>query len=128
EACAVPEWQSYVWVGSWTAGTRWRILRDWQRQQSDPESRLDLITLVVALSVVDEHGKRMFSDEDLAALATKNAQALQRIFNAAMALNGMSEVAVAALGKGSATTETDDSPSDSPLPSASAPSTNSSHG
>jgi hypothetical protein len=128
EACEVPEWGCYVWVGSWTAGTRWRILRDWQRGQSDGETRLDMITLVVALSVVDEYGKRMFSDEDIPGLQQKTATALQRIFDAAMRLNGMSEVAVAALGKGSGTTATDASPSDSPSPSALAPSTNSSHG
>jgi hypothetical protein len=129
EEVEVPEWGSYVRIGSWSAATRWRIAREVQRQQAEgPDARGDLITLVAALSVVDEHGKRMFSDEDLAALGQRNARALQRIFDAAMSLNGMSEVAVAALGKGSAMTATDASPSDSPSPSALAPSTNSSHG
>jgi hypothetical protein len=114
EVCEVPEWQGAVRVGTWTGATRWRILRLWQEE----ERATNLLAVVAAASVVDAQGVRVFSDEDIPALALKNAQALQRIFDVALRVNGMAPAAVADLGKGSGATPSGASPSGSPSPSA----------
>lgn len=45
---------------------------------------------LVALSVVDEQGVRMFTDEDVRALGRKSAGALQRVYEVARRLAGLS--------------------------------------
>lgn len=107
--CEVPEWNTTVRVGNWTGATRWRVLREWQE-----ERRPNLLALVAAVSVVDEQGERLFSDEDVPALAKKHAGALQRIFDTALRLNGLTQERVSDLGKDSAATPSGASPSGSP--------------
>jgi hypothetical protein len=114
EVCEVPEWHGAVRVGTWTGATRWRILRLWNEE----ERATNLLAVVAAASVVDADGKRLFSDEDIPALAGKNAQALQRIFDVALRVNGMTPAAATDLGKDSAATPSAASPSGSPSPSA----------
>lgn len=46
---------------------------------------------LVALVCVNEDGGRMFTDADITLLGTKSAAALQRVFNVAQELNGMSD-------------------------------------
>ena len=41
--------------------------------------------------IVDTHGQRLFSDDDLGAIADKSAAALERVVDAAMRLSGMNE-------------------------------------
>ena len=48
-------------------------------------------TRLVAWCVVDEHGTRVFHDDDLQALNEKSASALEKIVDAAMRLSGMDE-------------------------------------
>lgn len=45
---------------------------------------------VVAWCAVDEDGRRLFSDKDIEALNEKSGDALQTLFDAAMAVSGMS--------------------------------------
>ncbi len=54
---------------------------------------------LVGRCVVDADGTRVFSDEQIAALGTKSAKALDRLFEAASGLNGLSEKDVEALEK-----------------------------
>jgi len=56
---------------------------------------------LVALCVVDETGARIFSDQDVAALGQKSAAALDRVFQAAQRLSGLTEVDVQELEKNS---------------------------
>lgn len=44
---------------------------------------------LVALSVVDADGARIFDERDIGALGEKSAQALERVFQAAMRLSGL---------------------------------------
>jgi hypothetical protein len=114
ELCEIPEWgNAIVRVGSWTGAVRWRVLRDWQ----DERRHTNLLALVAAVSLVDDAGKRLFSDEDIPMLADKHAGALQRIFDTALRLNGLTQERVSGLGKDSSTTTSAVSPSDSPLSS-----------
>lgn len=50
---------------------------------------------LVALTVVDESGKRLFSDTEVLKLGTRNAKALNRIYVASAGLSGLSGEAVA---------------------------------
>jgi hypothetical protein len=52
----------------------------------------------VALCVVDEKGDRMFRDEDVPKLAGKHGRALEKIVNAAMAFNAITDDALADAG------------------------------
>lgn len=54
---------------------------------------------LIAASTVDEAGARMFTAEDVEALGKKSAKALDRVFSAAQAVNGMGRREVEALAK-----------------------------
>lgn len=66
---------------------------------------------LVALTVVDERGERIFSDDDIPMLGQKNAAALDRIFDVARRLSGLSDEDVEELEGNSAGTPSGDSPS-----------------
>jgi hypothetical protein len=67
----------------------------------------------VAECVVDEHGKKLFSNRsDVLMLGNKSVAALQRVFNAAQELNGMSEEDVEELTEGFEEAPEEDSISD----------------
>lgn len=46
---------------------------------------------LVAWSLVDDDGKRLFTDTEVKALGAKSAQALQRVFDAARHLSGLTK-------------------------------------
>lgn len=46
---------------------------------------------LVAWSIVDEKGDRLFNDREVDALGRKSAQALERVYNAARRLSGLTE-------------------------------------
>lgn len=56
---------------------------------------------LVALSVVNDDGSRMFRDEDATALGKKNAAALDHIFEVARRLSGLTKADVDTLAKNS---------------------------
>ena len=66
-----------------------------------------------SLTVVGENDVRLFTADDVAALGQKSAAALERVFDVAMKLAGMSKDEVDKLGKDSEETPADDSSSDS---------------
>ena len=66
-----------------------------------------------SLTVVGENDIRLFTADDVAALGQKSAAALERVFDVAMKLAGMSKDEVEKLGKDSEETPADDSSSDS---------------
>ncbi|MDP9301843.1 MAG: hypothetical protein M3P43_13275 [Actinomycetota bacterium] len=83
---------------------------------------------LVARSVVDESGKLLFSEDDVAALGRKSAAALERVYAAARKLSGLTEEDVEELlgnsdGVQSEPSTSDSrSPSDAPSPNSSTPS------
>ena len=84
EEVEVPEWGGHtVRIARWSVATQWRVSR-----AAADDTRGQLLALVVALSLVDERGERLFSDEDLPTLMEKNFRALERIATAAMRWNG----------------------------------------
>jgi len=64
---------------------------------------------LVALSVVDESGARLFSAADVVALGRKSAAALERVYNVAQRLAGLSNQDVEELAKNSESGPSDDS-------------------
>lgn len=93
EDVEVPEWGGVVRVRALSAAERDRFEeglmtgRGRKRQFSMMNARAKL----VALTVVDEQGQRLFGEQDVAALGAKSAAALSRVFDAAMRLAGLTE-------------------------------------
>jgi hypothetical protein len=80
ESVPVPEWGGAVLVRSLSGTQREamdRVIYD-ARQAGRPVS---IFATVAAYSVVDIHGARLFSDEDIATLATKSSAPLERIWD-----------------------------------------------
>ncbi|SFE54590.1 hypothetical protein SAMN04487819_11664 [Actinopolyspora alba] len=90
EIVSVPQWDGTVRVTSLTGKERDRI--EAHMIGKDGKAKLDnLRARVVAASVVDEQGRRLFAETDLEALSGKNAAALDAIFTVAQRVSGMSD-------------------------------------
>ena len=110
----VPQWGGSVLVRALTAKQRGQLMSTLIDQTKDGRTlRLqDLQARLCAMSIVDGQGKRFFSDNELAALGAKSSAALQRVFEVAQRLSGLSDEQVGELSKNSDETPSDDSPSD----------------
>lgn len=64
---------------------------------------------LVSKCIVDEAGKRLFSDDDIPALAAKSAAALNRVYEVAQRLSGVTEDDVDELVKNSETAQSEPS-------------------
>lgn len=87
ETVHVPEWGGDVLVQELTAAAR----DDFERALVGADGRLgpNIRARLVALSVVDEDGNRLFSDADVAELAKQPAKAMDRVFSVAQRLSGL---------------------------------------
>lgn len=90
KAVDVPEWGCTVYVRSMTGDER-DAWEQWLLDTKDGRRRIR--ARYCALVLVDADGERLFqdTDEDVEALGKKSAAALDRVFGAALTLNGMSE-------------------------------------
>ncbi len=102
EVVDVPEWGGKVLIRGMTGAERdafeesVMVTRGNNRELNLRNFRAKL----VALSIVDPVTKeRMFSDNEVAELGKKSARALQRVFEAALRLNGMTAESVEELTK-----------------------------
>lgn len=89
----VPEWGGTVRVRGLTGAERDQYEQSVMIQQGK-RTRMNLLNArakLVALTVVDDAGKRLFSDQDIEVLGAKCATALERIFDVARELSGLSE-------------------------------------
>jgi hypothetical protein len=73
---------------------------------------------LLAITLVDEHGARLFTIEEIDHLAEKSAASIDKIAAVSMRLNGLGGVASEVATKNSASGQSDDSGSGLPLPSA----------
>lgn len=98
----VPEWGGQVRVRRLTGEERDRyetsLIQEKKNGQVTRNLRNARARLVV-LGVVDEEGKRIFSDADADALAQRSASAIERLFDAIRELSGMSDQAVEELAE-----------------------------
>ena len=106
ERIRVPEWGGEVIVRSLTGGERTAYEAAVSRMDDKGNVRVNrgiVRARLVVLSVVDETGQRVFRDDDAAALNAKNAAAIERIFDVARRLSGMTPQDVEELEKNCAT-------------------------
>lgn len=103
EDVEVPEWGGTVRVRALTGAERDAFEQSIieQRGKSTKMNLQNMRAKLVALTVVDEEGNRIFSDEDAKLLGQKSASALNRIFEVAQRLSGLTPADVDELTKNS---------------------------
>lgn len=94
---SVPEWNGTVFIRVMTGAERDAF--EAGTNNNGKANLRDIRARFAAIVLCDETGARIFSDADVAALTGKSAAALDRIFDAGMALNRMTADAVDALEK-----------------------------
>jgi tartrate dehydratase beta subunit/fumarate hydratase class I family protein len=92
ETVEVPEWGGSVYVRGMTGTERDAFEQKILVQKGKKrEANMDMFRAkLIAYSVCDEKGELLFAEEDIEALGKKSASALQRIFDVAMRLSGLS--------------------------------------
>lgn len=104
ETVSVPEWGGEVIVRGMT-GTDRDAFEASVVSMRDGAAKVDMHNMrakLVATCVIGEDGARMFTDEDVLELGKKSAQAINRVFEVAQRLSGLTKEDVTALGKASA--------------------------
>ena len=89
----VPEWGGTVRLKSLTGAERDRFEAGVVQGQgrNTTVNMQNLRAKLVAQSAIGEDGKPLFTEEDVKWLGEKSAKALNRLFNAAQSLSGLSE-------------------------------------
>lgn len=114
EPVEVPEWGGVVYVKALTGNERDAIESSVVAIDGKGQRVLRLDNLrakTLARAICDPQGKRLFSDADIPALTKKSAAAMQRLFNVAQRLSGMTEEDVASLAAGLKNDQSDGSTS-----------------
>ena len=129
EDIEVPEWGGAVRVRSFTGRERDAFEASMVRGEGR-DRKVDLTNMrarLVGLTVIDETGQRLFTDDEVDLLGAKSGAALDRIFAIAQKLNGLSGADVDELSKNSSGVPSAVSTSASALPSGSPTLTSSSN-
>jgi hypothetical protein len=111
ETVDVPEWGGSVLVRGLTGKER----DDFENSIVEVKGKKRSVNLaqyrakLVALSVVDETGKRLFAHADVEWLGAKSAAALTRVAEVASRLSGLSEDDIEEMTKNSESDQSDDS-------------------
>jgi len=110
----VPEWGGLVRICSLSGADRdaWEMSLMKHPGESKEVDLQNMRARLVAKSVVDETGKRIFSDTDVIGLGKKSARALMRVFDAAVKLNAVSEADIEEIEKNSVSGQSNDSGTD----------------
>src|SRR5690349_7103464 len=99
----VPEWGGTVRVRSLSGAERDAYEAHIVQVGADGSKKVNVKNLrgkLVSLTCIDEDGGRLFSDEDAEALGAKSAAALERVFDVARHLSGLTEDDVEELAEG----------------------------
>ena len=114
EKVDVPEWGGHVFVKGMTGMER-DTFEASIVQQRGKDARVNMVNIrakLAAQTVCDEDGIRLFTDKDVKALGKKSANALQRVFDVAQRLSGITEGDVEELSDGLEKNPQDGSASD----------------
>ena len=114
EDVEIPEWGGMVRVRGLTGAERDAFEAEIVEQRGK-KTRLNMQNFrakLVARSVVNGDGQRLFSDKDAHALGKKSAAALNRVFEVAQRLSGLSDKDVEELVENFAEGQSDGSTSD----------------
>ena len=111
EPVAVAEWGGEVLVQALTGAERDAYEASlMQMRGNNPQwNFVNARAKLVARSCVDESGARIFSDDDVRALSKKSSAALQRVYDVAMRLSGLSSSDMEELTKNSQNGQHEDS-------------------
>lgn len=111
EEVGIPEWGGSVFVRTMTTRERDAFECDSVSEQGgDVQTNMDNLRAKLCVRcVVDEEGVRVFGDKDADLLGEKSAAAVDRIFDVAQKLNGMSPDDIEELAKNSGTGQPEDS-------------------
>lgn len=112
EAIDVPEWGGRVLVRALSGAERDRFESSvmMTNKRGDREVNLrNMRAKLVVLSCIDAKGERLFADADVAVLGDKSASALQRVYDVAAKLSGISKDDAEDLAKNSSGGLSDDS-------------------
>jgi len=109
ELVEVPEWGGSVHVKGMTGAERDQFESSivQQRGKNHSVNMVNIRAKLASQTVCDESGKRLFTDADVKALGAKSAVALQRVFDIAQRLSGITSEDVDELAK-----ELDENPFD----------------
>lgn len=102
ELVSVPEWGGDVYVRGMNGAERDKFEASIV-QTKGKDQTLNMVNIrakLASMTVCDVNGARLFTDADIAKLATKSAAALQRIFAVAQRLSGIGEDDVKELAEG----------------------------
>ena len=119
EDVEVPEWGGAVRVRSFTGRERDAFEASMVRGDGR-DRKVDLTNMrarLVGLTVIDETGQRLFTDDEVDLLGAKSGAALDRVFAVAQKLNGLSGADEEELSKNSSGVPSAVSISASALPS-----------
>jgi len=102
ELVSIPEWGGDIWVRTLTGKERDTLESSVANVNAQGKSNMNLINLrarLCSMTIVDEDGNRLFSDKDVEELGKKNASALDRAFEVAQRLAGLTSTDVKKLEK-----------------------------
>ena len=91
---AVPEWGGDVYI---RVGERDAYENEWMRKKETGVD--DFRTKFIVRCLVDEKGNRLFDNGDVAKLAAKSAKVVNRVWQAAMEHNNLSDESIEELAK-----------------------------
>lgn len=110
ELIEVPEWGGAVYVKGLTGAERdaFESTIIQQKGKSQTVNMRNVRAKLLQLTIVDEKGNRLFSAEDIGALGSKSAKAIERLFEAASRLSGISAADAEELSKNSESDQSED--------------------
>lgn len=112
QSVEVPEWGGSVNIRTMTGSDRDAFEQTLVKVDGNGNRKTDLTNMrakLVAMTVVDDNGNRLFGEDDIAVLGRKSATALAKVFEAAQALNGMGDAAEDTAVKNSNAGQSEDS-------------------
>lgn len=117
EIVEVPEWGGSVRIRGLSGEERdqleARMVRvQGQKTELNTDAFRNFRAAFLAMSIVDQDGKRLFTDRDVEALGRKSSRAVQRVFNACQKLSAFTDEDIAEITGEMAEDPTDGSSSD----------------
>jgi hypothetical protein len=115
----VPELGGNVYIRKWSGKDRAKFLQasisvDGGNVDVKYEKIFDNMSLVVALSLCDETGVRMFNDDEIELISELNSDAIQSIYQQALELNSLIQKSIGEAAKNLSAIQKNDSTSDLP--------------
>lgn len=109
EQVDVPEWGGAVLVREMTAAERISFEQDVMMSGGVGQLPPDVVGRVAAWCIIDEAGRRVFTDADIEALGGKSTDAILRVFKAIMRLSAFAPEDAEELRKNSESGQSADS-------------------